>query len=351
MADPSETRLRTLMRALSRLRRALPKDLRNQPLAELEKRWQDPADRARLEAALAPVAQAAGPVVQEVHEFFQEFQELLRQFGQGLGQLQQFLQRTQRQIAAVAGSVQRVPHLASHYCQPYQRRIADWHLPPLSPAEEWQFLASSALLTSRNERARGLRPPLEQIALIHNRLDVAVAVLYEAHPELYTSARRKSRLPDEWEEVPGDVVMVLQEEVLPSIRRRLLPLTPAQARSELEELLSQQYLVAAVCRDIGRRRQAARLAAPPEEELPEDPADAAVEVRQSEELDAVAVESVLAAYLAQSDRPDLDAQIVAAMGAGRPMARLAAEVGVPARTLTHRRRKLLRYCRRELGVD
>ena len=48
-----------LMRALSRAEKQIPADLQHLSLTEIKKRWQDPAERPRIEKAFAPLVKAA----------------------------------------------------------------------------------------------------------------------------------------------------------------------------------------------------------------------------------------------------------------------------------------------------
>ena len=340
-----------LIRALSRAEKKIPKDLRHLSLAEIKKLWQDPAERPRIEKAFAPLVKAAAPAIQDTLD-------LLRQIHAGAVGVAQWVQRTQQQLLAARQKIQqaqawvrRAPRLAAQYCQPYQRQIEalrESNLPPLTPEEEWTFLITASLIANRRERALGKRPPLEHVALIHERLDLAVAILMHQRPELRAKARTTNRLPDDWEDLDGEVFLALREQILPSVLRRAGKVTLSHGRLALDELLSNQYLVASVIRAIGRRRH--RVHRHVERETPLADLSGREEEKATDALDVLAVEQALREYFAQSDRAKLDRQILAAARAKVSMARLSQQTGVPERTLRHRRRKLIEFCRSQLGL-
>jgi hypothetical protein len=170
----------------------------------------------------------------------------------------------------------------------------------------------------------------------------------QQRPELRAKASVTNRLPDDWEELDQEVFLALREQVLPRLSRRMDSLTLPNARAAMDELLSNQYLVTSVIRDIGRRRE--RMHRHVERETPLADLSEKEEEKATDTLDVLAVEQALCQYFAQSDRAELDRQILTAARAKVSVARLSQQTGVPERTLRHRRQKLLEFCRSQLGL-
>jgi len=351
MTRASDSAADELIRALSRAEKEIPEDLLHMSLAEIEKLWQDPAQRARIMKAFAPLAKAAAPAIQDVADFLQDIRAGAVWVGKALESVRQQLRAIGLKAQQAQTWVRRAPRVAAQYCQPYQRQIEALHepnLPPLTPEEEWVFLLTASLVANRKERALGKRPPLEYVALIHGRLDLAAAILMHQRPELRAKARATNQLPGDWEDLDGEVFLVLREQVLPSLGRRVAAIELRYGRLALDELLSNQYLVASVIRAIGRRRHQVHRQV--ERETPLADLSGREEEKAADALDVLAVEQALGEYFAQSDRAELDRQILTAERAKVSMAQLSQQTGVPERTLRHRRRKLIEFCRSQLGL-
>jgi hypothetical protein len=345
VADSADTGVDDLIEALKRLAHELPEDLRHLPVSKFKEAWADPAQRARLEHAFGPALRAAVPLVQDAGELMQSIIRAL----QGA----QRLTRTVREMAQQAHRwVRRAPRIAAQYCQPYQRQIEALYQPPLAPltpGHEWEFLLTAGLVATPEERALGKRPPLEQVALLCGRLDLAAAVIYRQRPELLRAAEADEFCAQDREDLAGAVFLALQSQIMPSIGLRVATMTPAEARQALDDLLARQYLVASVLNAMKRRRRSTGGPRKRESSLSEHEDDLAAAARE-DVIDVLGAEAAIAAYLEASDRPELDRQIAAARKARKSMAALSKEIKVPATTLNYRWRKLVRLCRLYLEI-
>jgi len=351
--DAAERQFREAIEAFRRFSDELPEDLRNLPIKELQRLWNDPEQCARLEPAVRRLAQAVAPAVRE-------FAEVFAGMARGVQAAAKLFQQIREKVLALREGVvraeewgRRAPQLASQYCQPYQRQIAqlcERNLKPLTRSEEWSFMVMAAALSLPDERGLGRRPPLEYVALANGRLDLAVAVLVKERPDLLRLSKPMETLPREWEDLPGDVVVALREKVLPSLEKRLQEVTIPEAQRVLENWLSNQYLVASIRNSINRQRGRVRKQAALEAGPLREPGDTEAKVDETSVTDVLAMEHAVEEYLQQSDRPELDRQILDALKEGTSMAELGRRIDVPERTLRSRKERLFAFCRCRLGL-
>jgi len=356
----------------------LPQDLRDLPLAELQRRWEDPQQRARMEPAASSAAQTAAPIITKwmdgADRFGKEVLAALDPWVQIVRGLNEHLQRAAQWMEALQQRLQRVfefterlgkvlaqaPELVAQYCRPYQRQIRDLHdpnFPPLGPGEVMHFALVGIVLESPEEARLGRQPPLEEVAVACNRIDLAAAILIATRPHLARWA--KPAVPrSKWDDLPVDVFLTLREEVLPNIEKRAGNLSLAQMRHKLKDWMSDQYLVAAIKGNIVRSYQRARkqrrvcevYLCDHDAAKSQWDRDAERQGLESRALDVALAKAAVREYLRQSKRPEVDRQIVAAIEHEQSMRELGQRTGVPERTLRYRHDRLIIACRQSLGL-
>ena len=369
MSDDPHDDLERLLAAFNEFCLDLPQDLRDLSVAEFRRRWEDPQERARMEPAINRAAQTAGPIITKLMEGANRFRKqvlaALDPWAQFMSRLGEHFLRAQRRLEAIQPRVQQVFEVAkrlgkalaqvsafaAEYGQLYQRQIRGLHdpsFPPLSRDEMMKFALVAIMLRSPEEARLRRPPPLEEVAQACNRIDLAAAILIATRPHLARWA--KQAVPyAKWDDLPLDVFLTLSEEVLPSIDRRLGDLTPEDARRKLKDWMSDQYLAAAIKNNIVRSlvRQCKK------EESEAKASEAWVMASRKEAieaLDAAAVGATVEEYLSHSERRELDCQILKALEEDRSMRSLAAELGVPERTLRQRKTNLVSFCTERLGL-
>lgn len=214
-----------------------------------------------------------------------------------------------------------------------------------------EFMIMGILITPPEERALGYRPPLEWVTVACRRLGLATAILSTERPQLVRWTKRVVP-PQDLDDLPPEVFLTLCETVLPNIERRLGELTPEQSAEKLKGWMSDQYLVAAIRRNLVRslKRRRARQ----EREVTGGEAGVAAAWDEIDEksaaIDRLALGAAVEEYLSQSKRPELDRAILEALREGRSMSNLARERKVPERTLRQRKTNLVDFCAQRLGL-
>jgi len=239
-----------------------------------------------------------------------------------------------------------VTKAAPAYCAPYNQQIAELGLTPLSEGEERDFAVMAALIGREDEFGTGRRVPLVQVALAGKRSDIALALMLQRG--LGQTAIRSVQVADadRRDDLDGEAVVALGEEILPDFERRLKEIRLSEARARLGPLLrdvtKDAYLVTAIRRELVRylvkeQQRAGR------EHLAE-PAEIAVRV-EALSIDALQVKKLISRFAHRGGAKPIDAQLVAALceDPTRSMASLARELGVAERTLRHRRRLLREF--------
>ena len=342
------------LQALREFPDSLPEELRQITLAEAKRMWQDPEQRAKLQPAVEKVARAAEPVLQEVAAAFRAIDTGLTQVVGMIQRLQECVRQTAETIAGIVRFGVALPHLAASYCEPWQQQIRalqEGAFPPLTSEEEQRFMFAGWLVSYYLGEEGDLRPPLEWVSLVANRVDIAVAVLGDRFPDLPKRLLDFREPEQDWRDLQADVLRLLGDRILPGIASRLGDLAIPEACRLLQLQLTEQYLGVALRHDAIDRKRAQQRRERVE----------TVDLARVEELipdrrwmapeEALSVRIIVEEYLGQSERPEVDRRIVEAIRDETPPARLEAETRVPARSLRDRRRRLLDWCRRRLGWE
>jgi len=392
MSDSFEQDQHSLMSALRQFFADCPEGLGHLTLRKFAQAWTDPQQRARMEPAETRLSQTVAPIIEKwrkgvderrrairaVFEPWLKAERWLTQHGEQIRStierwerawretLQPFEQALERMRALgerLAPLVQQVPQLAAEYCRPYQQQIRELHspnFPLLNPDEVMHFALVGIMVGSPEETRLRRPPPLEEVALACNRIDLAAAVISQERPCL---AERAKRAVPEWnpDDLPLDVFFMLYETVLPNFARRLENLTLEEGRRKVKGWMSDQYLTAAIKKNIRRslerqrnKKQASEVVVG-EADLEQAGAAGAQELavavvleQACDAIDIAAVNAAIRQYLGQSKRPEVDRQIVAATKRGQSMRKLSQRIGVPERTLRYRRKRLITACRQSL---
>jgi len=378
MSDDPHDDLERLLAAFNEFCLDLPQDLRDLSVAEFRRRWEDPQERARMEPAINRAAQTAGPIITKLMEGANRFRKqvlaALDPWAQFMSRLGEHFLRAQRRLEAIQPRVQQVFEVAkrlgkalaqvsafaAEYGQLYHRQIRGLHdpsFPPLSRDEMMNFALVAIMLRSPEEARLRRPPPLEEVALACNRIDLAAAILIATRPQLTRWARQAVPYA-KWEDLPLDVFLTLSEEVLPNIEKRMGCLSMAQARRKLKDWMSDQYLAAAIKGNLDRALQRERARkkrrvrevylCDHEAAKSQGDRDAERQSLESRAQDIALLNTTVRKYLRQSKRPEVDRQIVAATKRGQSMRKLSQRIGVPERTLRYRRKRLITACRQSL---
>jgi len=381
--DSFERDLRSVIEAFPQSVRDLPDDLRHLPLREFIRRCADPAERARIEPAAQRFGETVAPIVDRWRKGAEEWgrgirsllepwlqpafwliqvdaqiRSTIERWNRALREMMQPFEQALERMRALGDSVrsivEQVPQVAAEYCRPYQRQIArlrDANVRPLSPEDELRFMVMGVLITPPEEPALGYRPPLDWVAVVCRRFDLATAVLSIDRPQLVRWTKRAVPAQD-LDDLPPEVFLTLCETVLPYIERHLGELMPQQFAEKLKGWMSDQYLAAAIKQNVirGLVRQRGRR----KREVGAAEAEMALIMDETSEksaaIDRLALAAAVAEYLGQSKRPELDQQIVEGLKEGRSIPDLAPQLGTPERTLRQRRKNLVDFCARRLGL-
>jgi len=269
--------------------------------------------------------------------------------------LKQAFRRAQAWGEKLQAMAQVARQVAAEYCRPYQRQIGqlrDANIRPLDRTDEMRFTVIGVLITPPEESALGYRPPLEWVAVMCRRFDLASAILSAERPQLLRWSKRVVSAQD-LDDLSPEVYLTLCEEVLPSIGRRAGDLTYPEGTEKLKGWMSDWYLATAIKHNVLRRFEQQRTWRRRETTLDEARVTAGIEelAQRAAAIDRMVARDAVEEYLRQSKRPELDRAIMDALGEGRSMRSLAAELGVPERTLQQRRKSLVEFCARRLGFD
>jgi hypothetical protein len=362
MAEKMDDDVSTVMEAYRQYVHDLPDDLSHLPLSEFGRRRADPAERARIEPAARRFAETVAPIVEKWRRAADGIRQAIlapfERFEQAISSVIEPVQKVLQRPRVLGERLQEIgrlaPQVAAEYCRPYQRQIAQLREPnirPLSRDDMMEFMIMGILITPPEERALGYRPPLEWVTVACRRLGLATAILSTERPQLVRWTKRVVP-PQDLDDLPPEVFLTLCETVLPNIERRLGELTPEQSAEKLKGWMSDQYLVAAIRRNLVRslKRRRARQ----EREVTGGEAGVAAAWDEIDEksaaIDRLALGAAVEEYLSQSKRPELDRAILEALREGRSMSNLARERKVPERTLRQRKTNLVDFCAQRLGL-
>lgn len=341
------------LQALRRFSDSLPEEFRHLTLAEAKQAWQDSEAREKLRPAIEELIRSARPFLEEAGAALRAAAAVQARVLQAIRRWQEWVQGLTEAIAGIQRLAAAIPHLAADYCRPWQEQIRQLHggaVPPLSPEEQRTFMLMGLAMSAWLKQGHP-HPPLEWVALGVGRVDIALGVLSERFPDLPKRLLDFREPGQHYQDLQADVLVLLGDRILPGIADRAGELPMPAACEALTNLLTQEYLGAALRRDALDRKRAERRQRRVEGEGLAGVAETLPDPSWMASEEAAAMRAVVDEYLAASDRPQVDRRIVTAIREGTSMDQLGREVGVSGRTLRSRRERLIQWCREQLSAD